>query len=224
MDTSERQLHCDEFYCGICKQIYPSHLGIPWYGRLDCPWCHDCMKNGVTCSICAHVPAWPNTSMAVKRVCKVMINSIETTFGESISYSQVEILYETTTKLLEPYKKKYIGARLNKVANVADAVVNDAVNAILDASLQSTKNTEKATHSICSLSEAVRLSKILYPSDENELAQTPFATATATTTAAVPPPLDMCAPELDCLSRKQNAPLPHASLSQDATWSINKIE
>jgi len=227
MNRFDPQLHCDEFYCGICKQIYPSHLGIPWYGRLDCPWCHDCTKNGVSCTICANVPAWPNTSMAVKRVCKVKLISIEAAIGESVSYSQVGTIYENTTKCLEPYKKKSVGTRLYKVANAADAIVHDAVNAILDASLQSI--------SACSLSEAVRLAKIMYPSNEEEEeddpAQTPFAatdtttaTATDTATAAVPPPLDMCAPELDCLSHKQNAPLAHTSLTQDASWYINKID
>ena len=185
MDTLERQLHCDEFYCGICKQIYPSHLGIPWYGRLDCPWCHDCMKNGTACTICANVPALPHTSMAVKRVCKVKLTLIEAAIGESVSYSQVGTIYEHTTNCLEPYKKKSVAAA------VAEAVVVDTVNAILDASLQLTEKT---------------------------------ATATATVTATVPPPLDTCAPELDCLSHKQNAPMAHHSSSQDASWSIHKIE
>uniref|UniRef100_A0A6C0IGU8 Uncharacterized protein n=1 Tax=viral metagenome TaxID=1070528 RepID=A0A6C0IGU8_9ZZZZ len=178
MDTFERQLHCDEFYCGICKQIYPSHLGIPWYGRLDCPWCHDCMKNGAACTICANVPALPHTSMAVKRVCKVKLTLIEAAIGESVSYSQVGTIYEHTTNWLEPYKKKSVGV-----------AVADAVNAILDASLQLTEKT-----------------------------------VTATATATVPPPLDTCAPELDCLSHKQNAPMAHTSLTQDASWSIHKIE
>lgn len=176
MDTLERQLHCDEFYCGICKQIYPSHLGIPWYGRLDCPWCHNCTKNGAVCTICANVPALPHTSMAVKRVCKVKLTLIEAAIGESVSYSQVGTIYEHTTNCLEPYKEKSVGARLN------------AVNAIVDASLQITERTATATVS------------------------------------SIPPPLDTCAPELDCLSHKQNAPLAHDSLSQDASWSMHKIE
>jgi len=132
MSTLDRQLHCDEFYCGVCKQIYPSHLGIPSYGRLDCPWCHDCMKHGKSCRICANVHAWPNTSMAVKRVCKVKLECIEAALGESVSYDQFITVYENTTKWLEPYKKKSVGARLNKVANEADAIVEDAENAIVD--------------------------------------------------------------------------------------------
>ena len=205
MDISDRQLHCDEFYCGFCKQIYPSHLGIPWYGRLDCPWCHDCTKNGVACTICANLPPWPNTSMAVKRVCKVNLTMIEAAIGESISYSQVGTVYENITAWLEPYKKKSVGARLNKVANadavaVADAVVNDAIKAVYTRSF-----------------EEICLAKILSLHDEED-EQTSF------TAHVIPPPLDVCAPELDCLSHKQHAPLAHTSLSQDASWSINKIE
>ena len=83
-------------------------------------------------------------------------------------------IYEHTTNWLEPYKKKSVGARLN------------AVNPILDVSLQITERTATAS--------------------------------------SIPPPLDTCAPELDCLIHKQNAPLAHDSLAQDASWSIHKIE
>jgi len=136
------------------------------------------MKNGAACTICANVPALPHTSMAVKRVCKVKLTLIEAAIGESVSYSQVGTIYEHTTNCLEPYKKKSVAA-----------AVADAVNTIVDASLQLTEKT-----------------------------------ATATATETVPPPLDTCAPELDCLSHKQNAPMAHHSSSQDASWSIHKIE
>ena len=182
MSILDRQLHSDEFYCGVCKQIYPSRLGIPYYGRLDCPWCHDCTKNG-SCRVCAHVPAWPNTSMAVKRVCKVLLSIMEAAMGESVSYDQLISVYENTTKWLEPYKTKSIGARLSKVVNEADAIVYDAENAVLDASHQTVHYIEmyNTFNAERSLSVTVKL-----------------------------PALDMDAPELDCFHKGLNAPLANA--------------
>lgn len=177
MSTLDRQLHSDEFYCGICKQIYPSHLGIPYYGRLDCPWCHDCTRHGSTCRICANMSLGiPPISMAGKRVCKVTLERIEAAIGDSLSYDQLISIDEHTKKWLEPYKKKWIAVQLNRVANEADAIVDDAENAVLD-----------VTHS----QEFYNT----YTAERSLLAN------------VKPSPLDMDAPELDCFHKGPNAPL-----------------
>jgi len=175
-DTIMTTLHCDEFYCSTCKQIYPSHLGIPRYGHIDCPWCHDCVKDDVACSICLSVPKWDKVSMPVKRVCKVKMDLLESIVGEPLKYSMVELLVQTTTALLEPYRKKAIQVW---------AAHRSSTAIILE------------THTF---TETQSLTPSLTPSLTQSLTQ-------PKSEPAIPSPLDMEAPVLDCFPPGLPAPL-----------------
>ena len=167
-------MQCDEFYCSTCKQIYPAHLGIPRYGRIDCTWCHDCVKDNSACRICKSVPKWDKVSMPVKRVCKVKMDIIEAIVGEPLKYVDIEKLVDTTTKLLEPYKKKAISVWSKKSEDLSAILLH--TDSLID----------------------------YYGISSDDIG--------TLTSSAIPPPLDMEAPELDCFSPGLNAPLASDSL------------
>lgn len=205
-------LHCDEFYCGSCKQIYPSHLGIPRYGRLDCPWCHDCVIDGVLCSLCSickSIPTFDSLSMPVKLVCKVKKDLMESAIGE-LRLEDMLLLIKTTTEWLEKYKV------------IKESTVNDIKKSAM------LPYINEPAEIASSLSEAVRAARVFdcrYFNNTDDcsecFAATPFAApsvAPFVTPSVAPfvapsvapfvaPFVDVDAPLLDCFPKGPDAPL-----------------
>jgi len=103
-------------------------MGIPRYGRLDCPWCHNCA--GVPCQLCTTLPDWTNNTAEFKRIFIAKQNFIEASLGKKMESAELECLHETTAAFVNTYKKKIENTSVPEV--LLDQVIKASVPPPLD--------------------------------------------------------------------------------------------